>query len=152
VGILPIEERLSAGIADRMVPVQAHHSVPFGLMEDPALGDTHRTHLMNCCGRREASGPCVQLHGRTACSAGQAYYTRPPPQTPRQSPRFRVIQVQDVTVCIQRDLGLAAVAEHVVQYEPAMFLQYVADVAAVEIPTPNQKDVSRRGSRLGMVS
>ncbi len=105
---------------------------------------------MNCCARMGAFVLCVLRHGTTAVAEGQAYYTRPPPHNPRRSPRFRVIQVQDLDVCMELVLVLVAAVEVCVQYARAMMRQYVVGVFGGEIPMRNQRDEYRRGVRLGM--
>jgi hypothetical protein len=144
---LQMKERLSAGSADRRVLVQVHHSAPFDLMGDQVPAGRQTKHPMNCSARTGAVALCVQRHG---AAEGQADCTRPPPHNPPRSPRFRVIQVQDLGVGMKQVLVLVASVEACVWYEGAMMPQCAAGVIGGQIPTRNQKDEYRREVRLEM--
>ncbi len=151
VDILRRAERPFVDSADRRARVEVAQNVPSGLKGDQVRVGRHRRHPTSCCARRGVSVLHGHGHSRTAAGADQAC-TWPPPRNPRQSPRFRVNQAQDLEVCIQLSLALVAVVEVVIQCEPAKTRQYVVDAFVVEIRTLNRKDGYRREFRWGRAS
>jgi hypothetical protein len=151
VGILRKGGRSFEGRADRTALAGVPQNVPSDSKEAQVRLGKHKRRRMNCCVRTEVAGLRAHCHGGTAAGADQAC-TGAPPRSRRQSPRFPVIQAQAVGVYIPMILGLVAVLECVVPYEPAMTLQYVAEAAFVGIRTLSQKGEYRRESRLGTAS
>jgi hypothetical protein len=136
-----------AGIADH-TGLAARHSVPSDWREHQVQAGRHRRRQMSCCAHMEVSALHVHRHSRTAADAGQTYMADRQ-RIPRQSPRFRVIQTQDLGTDSPQDLGLVAVAEPGALSE--IVKQCVVDVSVVGTLMQSQKDEYRRVFRLDMV-